>query len=62
MKEMFIENAIYGYKDNRLSDGRFNRHQFVYMDGQFYSLDASHSYIEGTFDIEEEDRLVLIKE
>ena len=59
---MFIENAIYGYKDNRLSDGRFNRSQFVYMDGQFYRLDASHSYIEGIFDIEEEDRLVLIKE
>ena len=59
---MFKENAVYGYKDNRLSDGRFNGYQFIYMDGLFYRLDCSHSYIEGTYDVEEEDRLVLIEE
>lgn len=59
---MFIENAVYGYKDKCLSDGRFNRSQFVYMDGRFYRLDATNKYIEGSFDVEEEDRLVLIEE
>lgn len=58
----FIENGVYGYKNNRLANGEFNRCQYVYKNGEFIKLNPSHTYFLGTFEDEIIEQLVLIKE
>lgn len=58
----YIEGATYGYKNNEMSDGRFNRSRFVCLGGVLHRLDATNKYVVGTFDIEKKERLVLIEE
>lgn len=47
----FIENGVYGYKNNRLANGEFNRCQYVYKNGKFIKLEENADSLDEAYSL-----------